>query len=72
MEEKIDEAIDKINDINPDVSFIQILEKNEKLNFALHKHKLSKLICEGNMELVLKEAQTKLAPIAEKHVLLDR
>lgn len=62
---EIDEAINEINDINP-----EILEANPSIYFELQKQKLIEIIKKNDIENALLFAQNKLFPIAQNNVII--
>lgn len=72
-------AIEKVNDLNPEVSWstskqythlFKILDKNPKLYFQLKQQQLIELIREGKIDEALQFAQEELAPRGEENVSL--
>lgn len=58
----IGEAIEKVNDLNPD-----ILDTNPALYFHLHQQRLIELIRQGNVSEALRFAREELAPRGEEN-----
>lgn len=63
MQGKIDETINEINDINP-----EILENNTSLHFELQKQKLIEIIKKNQIEEAINFAQNKIFPIIQHNV----
>ena len=64
LNSQIDEAINEINNINP-----EILEKNPLIHFELQKQKLIEIIKNNRIEEALQFAQNKLFPITLNNVM---
>ncbi|KAI3835848.1 hypothetical protein MKW92_031265 [Papaver armeniacum] len=61
----VDDAIEKVNDLNP-----EILDTNPQLFFHLQQQRLIELIRNGKVEEALEFAQEELAPRGEENLFL--
>lgn len=64
LDGKIDETINAINEINP-----EILENNPSLHFELQKQKLIEIIKKNNIQDAITFAQNKIFPIIQHDVI---
>ena len=60
---KIEEAIERVNDLDP-----EILDTNPKLFFHLQQQRLIELIRDGKIDEAIEFAQEELAPRGEENV----
>ncbi|KAA3489106.1 glucose-induced degradation protein 8-like protein [Gossypium australe] len=63
----VEDAIEKINDLNPEVQCLIILDTNPRLFFQLQQQRLIELIRNGKVEEALEFAQEELAPRGEEN-----